>query len=83
MKAKDTLAGFQLTLAPRDPFVELGNVARYIQSQTAKSERFAVLGSEPQTYFYAKRRSVTGYMYTYPLTENQPYAEVMQRDNDL
>ncbi|MCU1269356.1 MAG: glycosyl transferase, family 39 [Acidobacteriaceae bacterium] len=65
---------------PRDPFVELLDVAKYIQIYTAKGERFAVLGSEPQTYFYAKRRSVTGYVYTYPLTEDQPYAAAMQRE---
>lgn len=68
------------SIYPRDPFVELVDVAKYIQSQTAKGERFAVLGSDPQTYFYAKRRSVTGYMYTYPLTEDQPYAALMQKE---
>jgi len=68
------------SIYPRDPFVELLDVAKYIQSQTAKSEPFAVLGSEPQTYFYARRRSVTGYLYTYSLTEHQPYAAVMQKE---
>ena len=38
----------------------------------------AVLGSEPETYFYARRHSATGYIYTYPLTEEQAYASVMQ-----
>jgi Dolichyl-phosphate-mannose-protein mannosyltransferase len=65
---------------PIDPFVELVEVGNFIKTHTAKSERFAVLGSDPQTYFYAKRRSVTGYMYMYPLTEDQPYAEFMQRE---
>ena len=68
------------SIYPGDPFVELVDVAKYIQSQTAKDERFAVLGSDPQTFFYAERRSVTGYMYTYPLTEDQPYAAVMQKE---
>jgi len=40
-------------------------------------ERIAVLGSEPQIYFYAKRRSATGYIYTYPLMEPQPYSKQM------
>jgi Dolichyl-phosphate-mannose-protein mannosyltransferase len=68
------------SIYPRDPFVELVRVAEYIRSHTAKTERFAVLGSDPQTYFYARRRSVTGYMYTYPLTEDQPYAALMQKE---
>jgi hypothetical protein len=68
------------SIYPGDPFIELVDVAKYIESQTATSEPFAVLGSEPQTYFYAERRSVTGYMYTYPLTENQPYAAAMQKE---
>ena len=38
-----------------------------------------MVGSEPQIYFYAGRRSATGYIYTYPLMELQPYAAAMQR----
>jgi len=68
------------SIYPRDPFVELVQVAKYLQSHTATGERFAVLGSDPQTYFYARRRSVTGYIYTYPLTEDQPYAAAMQEE---
>jgi hypothetical protein len=37
-----------------------------------------VIGSEPQIYFYAKRRAATGYLYTYPMMEPQPYARRMQ-----
>jgi len=40
----------------------------------------AVLGSEPEIYFYAKRHSATGYIYTYPLMEPQPFARTMQQD---
>jgi Dolichyl-phosphate-mannose-protein mannosyltransferase len=65
---------------PKEPFVELVGVAKYIQSQTSTDQHFEVLGADPQTYFYAQRRSVSGYMYIYPLTEDQPYAEVMQRE---
>jgi hypothetical protein len=39
-----------------------------------------VVGSEPEIYFYAQRRSATGYIYTYPLMESQPYAISMQRE---
>ena len=37
-----------------------------------------MLGSEPQIYFHAGRRSATGYIYTYPLMELQDYAATMQ-----
>jgi Dolichyl-phosphate-mannose-protein mannosyltransferase len=68
------------SIYPKEPFVELVDVAKYIHSQTAANEGMEVLGADPQTYFYAQRRSVSGYMYIYPLTENQPYAARMQQD---
>jgi hypothetical protein len=40
----------------------------------------AILGSEPEIYFYAHRHSATGYIYAYPLMEPQPYAEKMQKE---
>ena len=39
-----------------------------------------MLGSEPQIYFYSQRRSATGYLYTYPLMEPQPFARRMQEE---
>ena len=39
-----------------------------------------MLGSEPEIYFYAQRRSATGYIYTYSLMEPQPYAQQMQQE---
>jgi hypothetical protein len=49
-----------------------------VASHTSPDDRIAVLGSEPQIYFYAHRKSATGYIYTYPLIEEQPYAARMQ-----
>lgn len=40
--------------------------------------RVAVFGSEPELYFYARRRAATGFLYTYPLMERQPFANSMQ-----
>jgi len=60
------------------PFTESVEVARYIREHTSGGDRIAVLGSEPQIYFYARRLSATGYIYTYPLMEPQPYAPRMQ-----
>jgi hypothetical protein len=61
-----------------NPFPEAVRIARYIGRRTSPSDRIAVLGSEPEIYFYANRRSATGYIYTYGLMEPQPYAHRMQ-----
>jgi len=61
------------------PFPESVEIARYLRSRTAEGERIAVIGSEPEIYFYAGRRGATGYVYMYPLMEDQPYAARMQR----
>jgi Dolichyl-phosphate-mannose-protein mannosyltransferase len=64
----------------RNPFPESVEIARYIREHSSASDRIAVVGSEPQIYFYSSRRSATGYIYTYPLMELQPYASAMQRE---
>ena len=43
-------------------------------------DRIAVLGSEPEIYFYSGRKSATGYIYTYPLMEKQAFAHHMQQE---
>jgi len=63
-----------------DPFNEAVAVAGYLRAHTSPDDRIAVLGSEPEIYFYAQRRSATGYIYMYPLLERQPYAESMARE---
>ena len=64
----------------RNPFPESIEIARYIRARTGPDDRVAVVGSEPQIYFYAGRRSATGYIYTYPLMELHPYASRMQQE---
>jgi hypothetical protein len=64
---------------PRNPLPESLEIGRWIQAHSAPTDRIAVIGSEPQIYFYAGRRAATGYIYMYPLMENQPYAAEMQR----
>ena len=61
-----------------NPFPESVKVADYIREQSTPIDTIAVLGSEPQIYFYARRLSATGYIYTYSLMEPQPYAHQMQ-----
>lgn len=63
----------------RNPFPESVEIARYIRERTSREDRIAVVGSEPQIYFYADRQAATGYIYTYALMEPHPYAAAMQR----
>jgi hypothetical protein len=65
---------------PGNPFVESLTVAEYIHDHSLPDDRVAVLGSEPEIYFLAQRHSATGYIYTYPLMELQPYAVKMQKE---
>ena len=64
----------------KNPFAEAITAAQYIRENSSPDARVAVLGSEPEIYFYAHRLSATTYIYTYPLMEDQPYAATMQRE---
>lgn len=61
-----------------NPFPESLEIARYIREHSSEKDTIAVLGSEPQIAFYARRRSVTPYIYAYPLMELHDYAKHMQ-----
>ncbi len=61
-----------------NPFLECPQIATYLNSQTTPDDTIAVLGSEPEVFFDARRRSATGYIYTYGLMEEQPLAAGMQ-----
>jgi hypothetical protein len=62
-----------------NPFPEALVISEYIAGNTAPDDKIAVLGSEPEIYFYSKRRSATGFIYTYPLMERQRFANDMQK----
>jgi hypothetical protein len=63
-----------------EPFPEAIQVGNYLQAHTNQDDRIAVLGSEPEIYFYAHRLSATGYIYMYALMEPHRYALQMQRE---
>ena len=63
-----------------NPFPESIKIADFLRSKSPVSDTIAVLGSEPQIYFYSQRHSATGYIYTYSLMEPQPYAHQMQQE---
>jgi len=62
-----------------NPFMEAVGAADQIRAHSAPTDRIAVIGSEPEIFFYAHRHSATGYIYTYPLMEAHPYALLMQQ----
>ena len=63
-----------------NPFPEAEVIGRYLNAHCPENARIAIVGSEPEIYFYARRRGVTDYLYVYPMTESQPYAGRMRRE---
>ena len=61
-----------------NPFPESLEIASYIRAHTMEDDRIAVIGSEPQIYFYSRRRAATGYVYTYAMMEKHDFALEMQ-----
>ncbi|HST30584.1 MAG TPA: glycosyltransferase family 39 protein [Chthoniobacterales bacterium] len=74
------LAQANVLINGTNPFPESIKIGDYIREQSNPDDKIAVLGSEPQIYFYSKRLSATGYIYTYALMEPQPYAHQMQEE---
>lgn len=62
-----------------NPFNEMQEISKYIKDNTNDTDKIGILGSEPEVCFYANRISATGYLYTYPLVENQPFNGIMQQ----
>jgi Dolichyl-phosphate-mannose-protein mannosyltransferase len=65
---------------PENPFLESFRIGTYMREHTEPGDTIAVLGSEPEIYFYSHRHSATGYIYTYGLMEPQKYAQQMQQE---
>jgi len=63
-----------------EPFPEAIEIGRRLQEQSEPQDRIAILGAEPEIFFYAHRRSATGYIYVYSVWENQPYADRMAQE---
>lgn len=62
-----------------NPFPEARAIGNYLRKHTTRQDKIAVLGSEPEFFFYANRLSASGHIYMYGLMENHRYAEEMQR----
>jgi len=63
-----------------NPFPEAIEIAKFINSRTNPNDTIGIMGSEPEIFFYSKRRSASGYIYTYSLMENHPYSLKMQKE---
>lgn len=63
-----------------NPFPDTIELAQHIKAISKSGDRIAVLGSEPQIYFYSQRLSASGHIYMYGLMEKQAYALTMQRE---
>lgn len=61
------------------PFPEALVLAQYLREHSPQTERIAVLGSEPEIFFYSRRLSATGFIYCYPIAERQPFAQSMRQ----
>jgi 4-amino-4-deoxy-L-arabinose transferase-like glycosyltransferase len=70
------------TVYSTQPFREAAQVAEYIRKNSTPDDRIAVLGSEPEIYFDARRRAATGHMSTYILMDRRPYSHAMQEEMD-
>jgi hypothetical protein len=62
----------------RNPFVESPEVARRVSALTKSSDFIYVAGSEPQILYYARRRSSTRFVISYPLMFDTPLASRYQ-----
>jgi hypothetical protein len=63
-----------------NPFLEAVGVADYISKRTRETDTIAVLGSEAEIYFYARRLAATSYIYVYSLVQPQRYAADMRQE---
>ncbi len=71
--------GISRLIYPGRPFIESLDISEYIRNKSSPEDTIAVLGSDPQIYFYSRLRSATRYIYTYPLMESHDFAKPMQQ----
>jgi hypothetical protein len=55
-------------------------VGDYIRTHSEEGDSVAVLGSEPEIFFYSHRKSATPYLYIYPLVEPHSLTPHMQQE---
>ena len=70
---------FMRAVYTTNPFPEAVEVADHLREHSAPGARIAVLGSEPEIYFYSGRRAAARYVYAYALVERHPFAKRLQQ----
>lgn len=65
---------------PGSPFIAAQQVAEFVEAHSSSADRIAVIGSEPEIYFYAHRHSSTGYLYMYSLIVHHKYSARMREE---
>jgi 4-amino-4-deoxy-L-arabinose transferase-like glycosyltransferase len=63
-----------------NPFPESVKIADYIKNNSRPGDEVAIIGSEPQIFFYTRCRSATSHIYIYPLVGSHKYASSMQQE---
>jgi hypothetical protein len=64
-----------------NPFAESSlGIARYIRTNSTPADTVAILGSEPQILFYAKRRSASRQIFVYSMTDQTPFTRSLQQE---
>jgi hypothetical protein len=61
-------------------FVAAPELSRYISKHSSPASRVAVVGSEPEIYFYAHRHAASGYIYMYDITSPAAHAGEMKQE---
>jgi len=62
------------------PLSEARTISQFLEAWSSPEDRIGIVGSEPEMFFYSKRRSATGYLYHYSVIEPQPYARQMMKE---
>lgn len=63
-----------------NPYIESREVANHLAMITNPDDRVFVAGSEPQIYYYSKRKSMSRFDITFPLNLPTPYREKFQNE---
>lgn len=71
---------FESTYGTDNAFVPSMRIAEYLRDHSPKDSQIAVLGSEPEIYFYAQRHSAVSYIYMYSLIGHQRYSIPMREE---
>ncbi len=62
------------------PFIEAKQISEFIKNESNLNDKIAIIGSEPEIFFYTKLKSLTGYIYLYPLMEKHIYSYKLLND---